>query len=501
MATTEPRRLILPPLLEAIESWRMNSSPEHRAALGAALSEVASALGLGVGRVRIDAPPLPELDLDLGAGSSSAEVALRAPGERLPIGSARISGDQELAAELARGLELGLTAARARAVADRATAQLTALDQAVRGISGVLDVDRVLQLIADRVRDLVGAQYAAIGIVDPEGAIERFITSGISDEERARIGDLPRGRGLLGLIIREDRPYRIRDITRHPERYGFPPHHPEMHAFLGMPIRARGEVVGRLYLTNKIGATEFSEDDQALVEMFALHAGIAMESARLHDQVQRLAIVDERERISRDLHDSVIQAIYAQTLTLDDVPELLAEDPEEAARRVDGAIDALHAVIRDIRNFIFGLRPVLLEGGSLADGLRHLANELRRNGGVEVVVSVDDSQEVDLPIEMVAEMLALTREALSNVARHAAASHASVRLVTDDEGVRLELADDGRGFDTAEAAEGGHHGVANMRSRAKTLGAQFEIESVPGDGTRIIVTLPRRAPATSGGAS
>jgi len=501
MATTEPRRLILPPLLEAIESWRMNSSPEHRAALGAALSEVASALGLGVGRVRIDAPPLPELDLDLGAGSASAEVALRAPGERLPIGSARISGDQELAAELARGLELGLTAARARAVADRATAQLTALDQAVRGISGVLDVDRVLQLIADRVRDLVGAQYAAIGIVDPEGAIERFITSGISDEERARIGDLPRGRGLLGLIIREDRPYRIRDITRHPERYGFPPHHPEMHAFLGMPIRARGEVVGRLYLTNKIGATEFSEDDQALVEMFALHAGIAMESARLHDQVQRLAIVDERERISRDLHDSVIQAIYAQTLTLDDVPELLAEDPEEAARRVDGAIDALHAVIRDIRNFIFGLRPVLLEGGSLADGLRHLANELRRNGGVEVVVSVDDSQEVDLPIEMVAEMLALTREALSNVARHAAASHASVRLVTDDEGVRLELADDGRGFDTAEAAEGGHHGVANMRSRAKTLGAQFEIESVPGDGTRIIVTLPRRAPATSGGAS
>ena len=501
MATTEPRRLILPPLLEAIESWRMNSSPEHRAALGAALSEVASALGLGVGRVRIDAPPLPELDLDLGAGSSSAAVALRAPGERLPIGSARISGDQELAAELARGLELGLTAARARAVADRATAQLTALDQAVRGISGVLDVDRVLQLIADRVRDLVGAQYAAIGIVDPEGAIERFITSGISDEERARIGDLPRGRGLLGLIIREDRPYRIRDITRHPERYGFPPHHPEMHAFLGMPIRARGEVVGRLYLTNKIGATEFSEDDQALVEMFALHAGIAMESARLHDQVQRLAIVDERERISRDLHDSVIQAIYAQTLTLDDVPELLAEDPEEAARRVDGAIDALHAVIRDIRNFIFGLRPVLLEGGSLADGLRHLANELRRNGGVEVVVSVDDSQEVDLPIEMVAEMLALTREALSNVARHAAASHASVRLVTDDERVRLELADDGRGFDTAEAAEGGHHGVANMRSRAKTLGAQFEIESVPGDGTRIIVTLPRRAPATSGGAS
>src|SRR6185503_7427720 len=340
-------------------------------------------------------------------------------GEGRPIGSARIGGEAEQVAALARALELGLSAARARSVAERATAQITALDQAVRGIGGVLDVDRVLQLITDQVRGLAGAQYAAIGIVDANGAIERFITSGISDEQRALIGDLPHGRGLLGLIIREDRTYLIPDITRHPERYGFPPHHPEMHSFLGMPIKARGEVVGRLYLTNKLGATEFSEDDQALVEMFALHAGIAIDNARLHDQVRRLAIVDERERISRDLHDSAIQAIYAQTLALDDVPDLIAEDPAEAARRVDEAIDALHAVIRDIRNFIFGLRPVLLDGGSLADGLEHLATELRRGGGVEVAVSVSEEGVIELPIETIAELLALTREALSNVARHA----------------------------------------------------------------------------------
>ncbi len=378
----------------------------------------------------------------------------------------------------------------------RSAAQLTALDEAVRAIGGVLDVDRVLQLIADRVRDLAGAQYAAIGIVDAEGAIERFITSGISDEQRSRIGDLPRGRGLLGLIIRDDRAYRIPDITRHPERYGFPAHHPEMHAFLGMPIRARGEVVGRLYLTNKLDAAAFSEDDQALVEMFALHAGIAIDNARLHDQVQRLAVVDERERISRDLHDSAIQAIYAQTLALDDVPELIAEDPDEAGRRVDEAIDALHAVIRDIRNFIFGLRPVLLEGGSLADGLDHLAIELRRSAGVEVEVDVPDG--VELPIETVAELLALTREALSNVARHAAASHARVWLQADERVVRLELADDGRGFDAAPSAERGHHGLANMRSRAEAIGAGFEVASTQGSGTRIIVTLQRHARRTTG---
>ncbi len=374
-------------------------------------------------------------------------------------------------------------------------AQLAALDQAVRGIGGVLDLDRVLQLITDRVRELVNARYAAIGIVDADGAIERFITSGVSSEERERIGDLPRGRGLLGLIIRENRPYRVPDIAEHPERFGFPPHHPVMHSFLGMPIRARGDVVGRLYLTNKVGATEFSEDDQGLVEMFALHAGIAIDNARLHSQVQRLAIVDERERISRDLHDGVIQAIYAQTLALDDVPELIDEDPGEAARRVDEAIEALNAVIRDLRNFIFGLRPVLLEGGSLVDGLEHLATELRRSAAVDVTVTAGGADVGDLPMETVADLLALTREALSNVARHASASQASISLRTTEDTLRLELTDDGRGFDALRDAERGHHGIGNMRARAEAIGATFEVHSRAGTGTRIIVVLPRRARA------
>lgn len=447
-------------------------------------------MGLRVGRLRINAPPLADLDLDLDDGTTGAEFALRVPGDAQPIGLARISGDAEQTTAMAHALERGFLAARVRAQAERATSQLMALDQAVRGISGVLDIDRVLQLITDRVRDLVNAQYAAIGIVDGGGTIERFITSGISDADRARIGDLPRGRGLLGLIIRENRTYRIPDMESHPERYGFPPSHPEMHSFLGMPITASGTTVGRLYLTNKLGSAEFSEEDQALVEMFALHAGIAIENARLHDQVRRLAIVDERDRISRDLHDSVIQAIYGQTLALDDVPELIEEDPAEATRRVDEAIDALHAVIRDIRNFIFGLRPVLPESGSLTDGLRHLATELHRNGGVEVSVSIADDVEADLlPIEVVAELLAVTREALSNIARHASATHASVVLRSAAGEIRLELADDGRGFDAARVPERGHHGLANMRARSETLGGSFEVRSNPETGTRIIITL------------
>jgi len=146
--------------------------------------------------------------------------------------------------------------------ARRAEAHLAALDVAVQGISGVLELDPVLQLIVDRVRELAEAEYAALGIVDAEGSIERFITSGLDAAERERIGPPPRGRGLLGLIIREGETFRVADIATDPRRYGFPPNHPEMHSFLGVPVTVKGHTVGDLYLTNKRGAPEFSEDDR-----------------------------------------------------------------------------------------------------------------------------------------------------------------------------------------------------------------------------------------------
>jgi signal transduction histidine kinase len=368
---------------------------------------------------------------------------------------------------------------------------LDALDAAVRGISGVLDVEQVLQLIVDRVRELVAAQYAALGIVDEADQITQFITSGITREERRAIGDLPHGRGLLGLIIRENRSYRIPTIASHPESYGFPPNHPPMDSFLGVPVTVKGEVVGRLYLTNKQDAAEFSPDDQALIETFALHAGIAIENAHLHEQVQRLAVVDERDRISRDLHDGVIQSIYAVTLSLDDVPELVGEAPAEARQRVDDAIDALHAVIRDIRHFIFGLLPLLLDSGSLLDGLRALAGELRRNTTMEIEVVGEEPE--GLPLEVIAELLSIAREALANVARHSGATHASIRLDAPDADLRLEIADDGRGFKPDVDVVRGHHGLANMRARCEALGGTFDIESGQKTGTRIIVVIPRIA--------
>ena len=362
-----------------------------------------------------------------------------------------------------------------------------ALDTATRAIAGLRSVDEVLQVIVDQVRPLVGARYAALGTVDGRGVIERFITSGMDAATRARIGPLPRGHGFLGLIIRENRSFRIPDIAQDPRRHGFPPNHPPMHGFLGVPVSVRGRSVGNLYLTDKADGREFSQADQDLVETFARHAAIAIENARLHEQIQRLAVLDERERISKDLHDGIIQSIYAVGLSLEDVGELMAEDPSEVVTRVERAIDSLHLTIRDIRNFIFGLRPELLSGTTLMGGLAAIVEEFRHNSMIDVELQAGEFEHEPTP-DAIAHMLGIVNEALSNIARHSRASRALI-VATDDDGLRLSVTDNGRGFDPSVAASLGHQGLANMRSRAVGIGATIDIDSGTA-GTTVRVILP-----------
>jgi signal transduction histidine kinase len=374
-----------------------------------------------------------------------------------------------------------------------------ALDTATRAIAGLLSVDDVLQVIVDQVRPLVGARYAALGIVDGRGVIERFITSGMDDATRAGIGALPRGHGFLGLIMQENASFRIKDIAVDPRRYGFPPHHPPMHSFLGVPVTIKGRSVGNLYLTDKAGGAEFAAEDQDLVETFARHAAIAIENARLHELVQRLAIVDERERISKDLHDGIIQSIYAVGLSLEDVPELMEEDPAEVVRRVERAIDSLHLAIRDIRNFIFGLRPELLSGTTLMGGMAAIADEFRHNSMIDVEFTVGELAS-EPTAEMTAHLLGIANEALSNVARHSGASRALILVGADGDHIRVSVSDNGRGFDPATVASLGHQGLANMRSRAAGIGATMEIESGRA-GTTVLIILPLAStPGTPGSA-
>lgn len=378
-------------------------------------------------------------------------------------------------------------------VPDVPSSALAALDEATRAIAGVLDVEDVLQLIVDRVRALIGARYAALGILTSDGLIERFITSGITPEQRAAIGPPPTGHGLLGLIILEGRSLRIPNMAAHPASVGFPPNHPPMRSFLGVPVRAREGPIGNFYLTDKEHDAEFSVADERLAEMFAVHAGIAIENARLHAQVRALAVVQERDRIGRDLHDGIIQSLYAVSLSLEDITTLPAA---EAEARVDRAIDALHGAIRDIRRFIHGLSAESADGRDVPRGLLALASEFRHNALVDVDAAIDSEADPRLLPELGGELLQLVREALSNAARHSRATRITVALRSAGDRSIVEVADDGVGFDPSAARGPDHRGLLNMRARAQALGADLDIRSRSGEGTRIIVSVPDAASRT-----
>jgi signal transduction histidine kinase len=265
-----------------------------------------------------------------------------------------------------------------------------------------------------------------------------------------------------------------------------------MTSFLGVPVTVRDISMGRLYLTNKLGAEEFSAEDQSLVETFALHAGIAMENARLHEQLKRLAVVDERERISKDLHDGIIQNMYAVSLSLEDVPEMMEADRAEASARVERAIDSIHLAIQDVRNFIFGLRPGLLEGAPLVAGLASLIHEYRHNTFVDLELRVPDAVVEPSPA-VTSQLLGIVSESLSNVVRHSQASRATVGLSLGERGhvAELWIEDNGIGFDPSRAGKLGHQGLANIRERAAEIGGSVTITSQPASGTRVVVVVPQ----------
>lgn len=372
---------------------------------------------------------------------------------------------------------------------DSGRAAVQALSDAIGAVAGVLSVETVLQMIVDRVRALVGARYAALGILaDDRRRIERFVTSGITPEQRRLLGDPPQGHGLLGLIITEGRSLRIPDISGHPASYGFPANHPPMTTLLGVPVRLKNRTIGNLYLTDKETAEDFTDDDQRLVELFALHAGIAIENARLHEAVQHLAVLDERERIGKDLHDGIIQTLYAISLSLEDVPDLMREDATEAEDRVDRAIDTLNGAIADLRQFVIGLRPELIDRTDLVGLLSALTGQVTHDGVLDVVVALPDRR-VDIAPHARGELVQIAREALSNSARHSGAAAARVSLRQGEGDLWLEVSDDGVGFDAEAPVPAGHHGLANMRDRAEALGGTLDVRSGP-QGTTIIVHVP-----------
>ena len=373
----------------------------------------------------------------------------------------------------------------------RMSAQLEALFEAAITITAELAIDRVLQRIVDLSRSLIGARYAALGVPNATGSgLEKFVTSGMTPQEVQAIEHPPVGKGLLGLLLREPRPVRVRRLDEDPRSAGVCEGHPRMTSFLGVPIIFKGQLLGNLYLTDKIGAEEFSDQDEYLITMLAAQAAIAIENANLYKQVQRLAVLEERERIAMDLHDGIIQSIYAVGLMLEYAGLMFDERPAEARTRLQESISALNEVIRDIRNYILDLRPQRFQNKNLSAGLVDLVRAFKANTFITVDLETADRADADLTAEQSAGLFHIAQEALANVAKHARARIVTMNLRRDGSLVILSVQDDGRGFDGSTVKAYTGHGLQNMQERARAMGAQFRVDSAPGQGSTIEVQLP-----------
>ena len=350
-----------------------------------------------------------------------------------------------------------------------------------------IELPTLLRHLIEEARSMTGARYGALGVLNEErNGLAEFITVGLTSEDEQRIGARPTGRGVLGLLIADPRPVRLADIGSHPDSFGFPPNHPPMTSFLGVPLKVRDQVYGNLYLTDKQGWSEFTSDDEALVGALALAAGVAIENARLHERVRQAAVYEDRDRLARDLHDTVIQRLFAVGLSLQSLASALSSE---------GLKDRLHAAISDLDDTIRQVRSTIYELGSsgVEQGLRARVRSLLR--GLEPVLGFQIRLSFDGPLDsavsdQIAEHLfSAIRETVTNIGRHARATRATVKLSVGEGICRLEVADNGSGIVASDRNHSGF-GLANLQRRAEKLQGNFSVDSPESGGTRVIWQVP-----------
>jgi len=361
------------------------------------------------------------------------------------------------------------------------------LVEAAAGVVGHVDLGSLLGSTVETAIELTGARYGALGVIGEHSTLIDFLHRGIPPEEAVKIGHLPRGEGVLGTITDQAKTVRLDEIADHPDSVGFPENHPPMHTFLGVPLQVGDRVFGNLYLAEKEGG--FTEDDEVLVEFLAVTAGAAISTLRLQERLRRAALTEDRERIARDLHDSIIQDLFAVGLGLQASIGRLESDPGSVKARVDDAVDRLDAAIASLRRFIFDLQPPVWAQPGLTSRLGALLSELSRPHEIEIGLEVDCPPGVpDTPIAD--HLIAIVGEAVSNALRHADATDIGVTVRCQDDRVQITVSDDGSGFDTSQTQHG--LGLGNMARRVATAGGVYGLESREGKGTTIRVELPVR---------
>ena len=368
---------------------------------------------------------------------------------------------------------------------------LRRLLRAVIAVSSDLDLTVTLQRIVESAADLADARYGALGVLDASGTgLSRVLTAGVDPETRAKIGDPPKGHGILGLLIRDPRPVRLPDLREHPDSFGFPPNHPPMRSFLGVPVSVRGEVFGNLYLTDKQSGEAFTDIDEELVVALASAAGVAIENARLHARERVLALIEDRERIAMDLHDTVIQQLFAVGLSLQGTMRRI-DDPL-VVERMQIAVDDLDTTIRRIRSTIFALdAPAPI---STSESLRRrvlaLTGEMKPALGVEPRTFFDGLVDSLADERVGDEVVTVLREALSNVARHADATEVDVHLTVSEGRLTLTVEDNGVGPPETVSGEG--RGLRNLAARAENMRGTFSLARREPRGATLVWSVPLR---------
>jgi signal transduction histidine kinase len=367
---------------------------------------------------------------------------------------------------------------------------LRAMSDAILAMAAEPRLERVLARLVDNARELAGARYAAIGVPEDEGeAFSQFIYTGMTDELVANIGPLPRKHGLLGAMLTETKPYRTADIRQDPRFQWWPDAHPRMSSFLGVPIVAKGRVIGAFYLADKIGAREFSQAEQETIQMLAAHAAVAIENARLYERNRELTVVEERNRLARELHDSVVQTLFSISLTAEAAAARVNTDAGAARRELEILRELARTALQETRSLVFELRPADVDVEGLAATLQKHADVVGRVSGKRIEVHAEEYQ--PQPAANERELFRIAQEALNNAIKHANSEHIEIGLTTGNGHVRLSVVDDGAGFDPADPQIRLRRlGITSIEERAEELNGRLRILSRPGRGTRVEVEVP-----------
>ncbi|MFI6658509.1 GAF domain-containing sensor histidine kinase [Streptomyces sp. NPDC050523] len=371
---------------------------------------------------------------------------------------------------------------------------LAAVSSALLAMSRHLEVRDVLKTIVASARELLGAQYAALGVPDDHGGFAQFVVDGVSDAQWKAIGPLPRQHGILASMLREAKIERLADVRKDPRFEGWPSAHPDMSDFLGLPVKDGDEVIGALFLANKEcpkpeGGCGFTEDDADLLGILAQHAAIALTNARLYERSRELTIAEERSRLAHELHDAVSQKLFSLRLTAQAAAALVDRDPSRAKGELQQVAVLAAEAADELRAAVVELRPAALDEDGLVATLRTQIQVLDRAHTARVTFGSCGVRA--LPSAQEEALLRVAQEALHNALRHSGAERVDVTLARRGSAAVLRVADDGSGFDPKAIRRAGRHlGLVSMRDRAGGVGGTLTVESAPGKGTTIELEVP-----------